>query len=103
MGQCALNEWSLQLSHLIDLEVRSAHVNTKCMNSVFESCSLMWTFTNQVLHQDLRIPLVRTVFRERTAIHRTAVSDHQNPLMISLINPPNIRRLKRRWTFDETT
>jgi hypothetical protein len=59
--------------------------------------------TNQALYQDLRIQLVRTVFRERTATHRTTVSDHQNPLMISLINPPNIRRLKRRWTFDGTT
>jgi hypothetical protein len=62
-----------------------------------------WYVTNQTLHQDLRIPLVRTVFRERTAIHRTTASANQNPLMVSLINPPNIRRLKRRWTFDETT
>jgi hypothetical protein len=58
--------------------------------------------TNHALHQDLRIPHVRTVFWERTAAHRNTLSWHQNPLMEPLINPPNNRRLKRRWTFHET-
>ena len=44
---------------------------------------------------------VHTVFMERTATHRTALDSHPNPLTEPLAHPPNDRRLKRRWTFDE--
>jgi len=57
--------------------------------------------SNHNLHFDLHIPHVRTVFRERTAAHRTALDSHPNRLMEPLVHPPNNRRLKRRWTFDE--
>jgi len=57
--------------------------------------------SNQTLHSDLYIPHVRTVFRERTAIYHTTLDSHPNPLMEPLVHPPNKRRLKRRWTFDE--
>ena len=60
-----------------------------------------WYVSNHTLHFDLHIPHVRTVFRERTAAHRTALNSHLNPLMEPLVHPPNHRRLKRRWTFDE--
>jgi hypothetical protein len=36
--------------------------------------------SNQTLHSDLHIPHVHTVFRERTATHRTALDSHPNPL-----------------------
>jgi hypothetical protein len=58
--------------------------------------------SNHTLHSDLHTPHVHTVFRERTATHRMALDSHQNPLMEPLVHPPNNRRLKRRWTFDET-
>ena len=57
--------------------------------------------SNHTLHFDLHIPYVHTVFRERTATHRTALCSHPNPLMESLVHPPNTRHLKRRWTFDD--
>ena len=57
--------------------------------------------SNQTLHSDLDIPHVHTVFRERRANHRTALDSHPNPLTEPLVLPPNNRRLKRRWTFDE--
>jgi hypothetical protein len=60
-----------------------------------------WYVSNQTLHSDLHIPHVRTVFRERTATHHTTLDSHPNPLMEPLVRPPNNRRLKRRWTFDE--
>ena len=56
--------------------------------------------SNQTLHSDLHNPHVHRVFRERTATHRTALDSHPNPHM-ELVHPPNNRRLKRRWTFDE--
>jgi len=60
-----------------------------------------WYVSNQTLHSDLHIPHVHTVFRERTSTHRTALDSHPNPLIEPLVHPPNNRRLKRRWTFDE--
>jgi hypothetical protein len=60
-----------------------------------------WYVSNHTLHFDLHILYVRTVFRERTATRRTALDSHPNPLMEPLVHPPNNRRLKRRWTFNE--
>jgi hypothetical protein len=56
---------------------------------------------NHTLHSDLHVPYVRTVFQERTTNHRTALDSHPNPLIEPLVHPPDKRRLKRRWTFDE--
>ena len=63
--------------------------------------SAPWYVSNQTFHSVLHIPHVHTVFRERTAAHRTALDSHPNPLMEPLGHPPNNRHLKRRWTFDE--
>ena len=62
-----------------------------------------WYVSNHNLHFDLHIPYVHTVFRERTATHRTALGSHPNPLMVPLVHPPNTRRLNRRWTFESYT
>ena len=61
-----------------------------------------WYVTNQSLHQDLCIPLVRTIYRERTTAHHATLRAHTNPLMETVLKPPSNRRLKRKWTFDET-
>jgi hypothetical protein len=58
-----------------------------------------WYVTNQTLQQELRIPPVRTVFRERSAAHHKTLSSH--PLMDPLLARPNNRRLKRRWLLHE--
>jgi hypothetical protein len=60
-----------------------------------------WYVTNQTLHQEIRIPPGRTVFRERSAAHHNTLSSHPNPLLDPLLAPPNNRRLKRRWTLHE--
>ena len=57
--------------------------------------------TNQKVDQDMHVEQVRNVFRERTETHRKNLTTHPNPLMGPLINQPQNRRLKRRWTFDE--
>ena len=58
--------------------------------------------TNLTLHTDLRIPQVRSVFKQWIEIHRTALESHPNPLIEPILAQHN-RRLKRRWTFDELT
>jgi hypothetical protein len=60
-----------------------------------------WYVSSHTLHSDLHIQHVRTVFRERAPTHHTTLDSHPNPLMEPLVHPPNNRRLKRRWTFDE--
>jgi hypothetical protein len=60
-----------------------------------------WYVSNQTLLSYLHIPHVRTVFRKWTATHHTTLDSHPNPLMEPLAHPPNNRRLKRRWAFDE--
>ena len=60
-----------------------------------------WYVSNHTLHFDLRMPYVYMVFRERTATHRTTLDSHPNSLMEPVVHPPNNRRLKSRWTFDE--
>jgi hypothetical protein len=55
--------------------------------------------SSHTLHSDLHVPHVRTVFQERTANHCTALDSHPNPLIETLVHPPDKRRLKRRWTF----
>ena len=61
----------------------------------------LWYVSNHTLHSDLQVPYVHTVFRERRATHRATLDSHPSPLMEPLVHPPNNRRLKRRWTFDE--
>jgi len=66
-----------------------------------------WYVTNQSLYQDLRIPLVRTVYRERTAAHHATLRAHTNPLMETLLEPRSNRRpngsgLLMKQTKDES-
>jgi hypothetical protein len=88
--------WGCTASSNIDIIQR---YQSKMLRSITNA---PWYVTNQTLHQDLRIPLVRTVCRERIAAHHATLRAHINPLMETLLNPPNNRRLKRKWTFDET-
>jgi len=50
-------------------------------------------YVSNCLHSELHIPNVHTVFRERTATHRTALDSHPNPLIEPLVHPLNNRRL----------
>ena len=58
--------------------------------------------TNHTLHTDLHIPYVRTAFHDRTNKHHTTLPSHPNPIMEPMLQPAHNRRLKRRWTFDQT-
>jgi hypothetical protein len=57
--------------------------------------------TNQILHWDLGIAPVREISKDKAKAHRKTLSAHPNPLMVPLITPPPVRRLRRIWTFDE--
>ena len=75
--------------------------NEKCLRQKLWT-DAPWFVTNLTLYTDLRIPQVRTVFKQRIEIHRTALESHPNPLIEPILAQHN-RRLKRRWTFDTLT
>jgi hypothetical protein len=60
-----------------------------------------WYVINHTLYTDLHIPYVRTVIHDRINKHRTTLASHPNPLMEPLLQTAHIRRLKRRWAFDQ--
>jgi len=55
-----------------------------------------WNVTNHTLHTDLNIPYVSEAITERIDKHLNKLESHPNPLMETLTQPMNNRRLKRR-------
>jgi hypothetical protein len=80
-----------------NIEIIQRH-QSKLLRSITNA---QWYVTNHTLHTDPRIPYVREVFQERAANHRTTIASHPNPLLAPLLQARTIRRLKRRWTFDD--
>jgi len=56
--------------------------------------------TNHTLHTDFNIPYVSDVIHERMNKRHNNLEAHPNPLLESLIQPINPRRLKRCWPLD---
>ncbi|CAH1974993.1 unnamed protein product [Acanthoscelides obtectus] len=50
--------------------------------------------------RDLKIPFIREVIVERSCKHHGRLSDHPNPLLPSLLDPTETRRLKRKLPLD---
>ncbi|CAH1979248.1 unnamed protein product [Acanthoscelides obtectus] len=59
-----------------------------------------WYVSNETLHRDLKIPFIREVIMERSCKHHARLSDHPNPLLPSLLDPTETRRLKRKLPLD---
>jgi hypothetical protein len=56
--------------------------------------------SNDALHNDLGIPIIYDVIKERSKKHHNRLETHTNPLMQPLLEEPNFRRLKRRLPID---
>jgi hypothetical protein len=61
----------------------------------------LWYVTNQILHRGLGIAPVREISKDKAEAHRKTLLAHPNPLMGPLTTPPPIRRLRRKWIFDD--
>jgi hypothetical protein len=59
-----------------------------------------WHVSNDTLHNDLGIPIISDVIKERSTKHRNGLETRTNPLMQPLLQEPNFRRLKRRLPID---
>jgi ribosomal protein S17E len=56
--------------------------------------------TNITLHEDLNVPLVKEVIKQRSARYHNKIEGHVNVLTQPLLQPHNQRRLKRNWPAD---
>lgn len=59
-----------------------------------------WYVSNHMLHQDLRIPTVQEVIKERSQKHHQKIKTHTNSCLKPLTQENNCRRLKRKWPED---
>jgi hypothetical protein len=59
-----------------------------------------WYVSNDTLHNDLGIPIIFDVIKERSNKHHNRLETHTNQLMQPLLEEPNFRRLKIRLPID---
>jgi hypothetical protein len=59
-----------------------------------------WYVSNITLHEDLNVPLVNEVIKQRSTIYHNTIEGHENILLQPLLQPHNHRRLQRIWPAD---
>ena len=59
-----------------------------------------WYVTNHTLHTELNIPYVSDVIHERINKHHNNLEAHPNPLLESILQSINTRKLGRCWPLD---
>jgi hypothetical protein len=59
-----------------------------------------WNVPNITLHEDLNVPLVNEIIKQRSTIYHNKIEGHVNVLIQPLLQPHNERRLKRNWPAD---
>jgi uncharacterized protein (DUF1697 family) len=59
-----------------------------------------WYVPNITLHEDLNVPLVKEVIKQKITRYHNKIERHENVLIQPLLEPHNERRLKRNWPAD---
>jgi hypothetical protein len=59
-----------------------------------------WYVPNITLHEDLNVPLVKGVIKERSTRYHSKIKGHVNVLIQPLLEPHNERRPKGNWPAD---
>jgi hypothetical protein len=60
----------------------------------------LWYVPNITLHEDLNVPLVKDVIKQRSTRYHNKIEGHVNVLIQPLLQPHNQIRLKRIWPAD---
>jgi hypothetical protein len=55
---------------------------------------------NKTFHEDLNVPLVKEVIKQRSTRYHNKMEGHVNVLIQQLLKPHNERRVKRNWPAD---
>jgi hypothetical protein len=59
-----------------------------------------WYVTNQILHDDLKVPFNRDVIQERSINHHDKLGNLTNTILQPLLEQQQRRRLKKLWPAD---
>jgi hypothetical protein len=59
-----------------------------------------WYVPSITLHENLNVPLVKEVIKQRSTIYHNKIEGNVNVLIQPLLEPHNERRLKRIWLAD---
>jgi ribosomal protein S17E len=59
-----------------------------------------WYVPGITLHEDLNVPLVKKVIKQRSKRYHSKIEGHVNRLIQPVLEPHNERRLKRNWPTD---
>jgi hypothetical protein len=59
-----------------------------------------WYVIIQTLHDDLNVPFIKHVIQENRINHHDKLGNHSNPILQSLPEQRQIRRLKKLWPAD---
>jgi hypothetical protein len=62
--------------------------------------SAPWYVPNITLHEDLNVPLVKEVIKQRSTGYHNKIEGHVNVVIQPLLEAHNERRLKRNWPAD---
>jgi hypothetical protein len=61
-----------------------------------------WYVTDQILHDDLKVPFIKDVIQERSINHHDKLGNHSNTILQPLLEQQQRRRLKKLWPADLT-
>jgi hypothetical protein len=56
--------------------------------------------TNQIPHDDLKVPLIKDVIQEKSINHHNKLGKQGNPTLQPLLEQQQRRRLKKLWPAD---
>jgi hypothetical protein len=59
-----------------------------------------WYVPNIILDEDLSVPLVKEVIKQRSSRYHNKIEGHVNVLIQPLLEPHDERRLKLNWPAD---
>jgi ribosomal protein S17E len=59
-----------------------------------------WYVSNITFHEDLNVPLVKKVIKQRSTRYHNKIEGYVNVIIQPLLEPHNERRLKRNWPED---
>ncbi|PNF30198.1 hypothetical protein B7P43_G08422 [Cryptotermes secundus] len=73
----------------------------KCQSKILRMITnAPWYVSSITLHEDLKVPLVKEVIKEKSTRYLNKTEGDENVLMQPLLEPHNGRRLKRNWPAD---
>lgn len=86
--------WGCSSSSNVDILQR---FQSKTLRAIIDA---PWYVSNRTIHEDLKIPFIRDVIKERAVIHNRKLEMHPNEVIQPLMDNNCPRRLKRKWPRD---